>query len=189
VSNLSDPSQHSVLLGGAPVPFTIVRDKFAPAQFEEMSDQDKLSRPSFEDRDAGFSVGDGQLDFGGVQLGLDVAFEDIYVDEHAPPPAPTGRFNPTLIQQIAWANTNGAAKSALRAAGLGKFAPPATAKPLVALGSEQYVVASTNDLAQRPDITHPVTKGEAFQALSAHLAKNPGERGQLQVVPLYELAA
>ena len=189
VSNLGDPSQHSVLLGGAPVPFTIVRDKFAPAQFEEMSDQDKLSRPSFEDRDAGFAVGDGQLDFGGVQLGLDVAFEDIYVDDHAPPPAPTFRFNPTLIQQIAWANTNGAARSALRATALGKFAPPATAKPLVAVGAEQYVVASTNDLTQRPDITHPVTKGEAFQALSVHLANNPGDRGQLQVVPLYELAA
>ena len=190
VSNLSDPSKHSVLLGGAPVPFSIVRDKFAPAQFEQMSDQDKLSRPSFEDRDAGFSVGDGQLDFGGVQLGLDVAFEDIYVDDHAPPPATTTvRFNPTLIQQIAWANTNGAASSALRAAALGKFGPPASAKPLVALGDEHYVVASTNDLSQRPDITHPVTKGEAFQALSAHLAKNPGERGQLQVVPLYELAA
>ena len=57
------------------------------------------------------------------------------------------------------------------------------------LGDEHYIVASTNDLSQRLDITHPVTKGEAFQALSAHLAKNPGERGQLQVVPLYEVAA
>jgi hypothetical protein len=99
------------------------------------------------------------------------------------------RFNPTRALQIAWANTNGAAQSSLRAAALGKFAPPATAKPLVALGAEEYVIASTNDLTQRPDITNPVTKGEAFQALSAHLAKNPGERGQLQVVPLYELAA
>jgi hypothetical protein len=176
-----------VSLGGVSTPFTIVRDKFAPAQFEELSDQDKLSRPSFEDRDAGFAVGDGALTTG-QQFGVDLVYDDIYVDDHAAttPPPP---FAPALELQVAWALSNGAAKSPLRAAALSKFIPAAGAQPLVDLSNEQYVVASTNDLSQRLDITQPVTKGEAFQALAAHLAQNPNERGQLQVMPLSELAA
>ncbi|HEX8792893.1 MAG TPA: DUF6603 domain-containing protein [Polyangiaceae bacterium] len=179
----------AVSLGGQSVSFTTVRDEFAPAQFEEMSDQDKLSRPSFEDRDAGFAVGDGLVAFG-QQFGLDPTFEDIYVDDKAPPPpAKPVLFTPTLVQQLAWALSNGAANSPLRAAALGKYAPAAGSAQLVTLAEETFVIASTTDLTQRPDITAPTTKGEAYLALAAHLSANPGDRDQLQVVPLHELAA
>jgi hypothetical protein len=178
-----------VALGGTSFPFTTVRDKFAPAQFEQMSDQDKLSRPSFEDRDAGFAVGDGLLAFG-QQLGLDPVFVDIYVDDKAPPPpAKPVVFNPSLVQQTVWALSNGAAKSALRVAALGKYAAAPGAKKVVTLDEETFVVATTTDLTRRPDVTVPTTKGEAYLALAAHLRANPGERDQLQVVPLHELAA
>ena len=178
-----------VSLGGVAMPFSIVRDKFAPAQFLQMSDQDKLSSPSFEDRDAGFAVGEGALATG-QQFGVDLAYVDIYVDDHPPPPAPTPtKFAPTLELQTIWALSNGAAKSSVRSAALGKFAPAAQAKPLVTLSDETYVVASTSDLSQRLDITKPATKGEALLALSTHLQANPNDRGLLQVVPLYELAA
>lgn len=180
-------SLDDVQLGGFSVGFARVTDKFAPAQFEQMSDQDKLSRPSFDDGVAGFSVGAGQLTFG-QQFGLDLQYADIYVDDLHAPRIKTW-FRPGLVQQLAWAAGNAAAGSALRAAAMGKFAPPRTAAPLVTLGAEQFVVASTSDLAQRRDITAPVSKGQAFRALAAHLAQNPNERGDLQVVPLHELAA
>ena len=37
-------------------------------------------------------------------------------------------------------------------------------------------MATTADLTQRADITQPVTKGEAYQALAAHLRRQPGRR-------------
>jgi hypothetical protein len=176
----ADPKTAAVL------PFTVIRDKFAPAQFEQMSDQDKLSRPSFEDRDAGFSFGDDQLKFG-TPIGLDFQYEDIYIDDaHTPPPVP---FIPDLWLQILWALLNEAAKSRLRWTSMGKYGPLPGAAPLVTFGAEKFVVATTTDLTQRADITHPVTKGEAYQALNAHLTNNPHERELLQVVPLHELAA
>jgi hypothetical protein len=180
-------SLDDVQLGGQSVGFSLVTDKFAPAQFEQMSDQDKLSRPSFDDGIAGFSVGAGQLAFG-QQFGLDLQYADIYVDDLHAPRIKTV-FRPRVLQQIAWAGGNAAAASALRTAAMGKYAPPAAAAPLVTLGAEQFVVASTTDLAQRGDITPPVSKGAAYRALAGHLANNPNESGQLQVVPLHELAA
>ena len=178
-----------VQLGGQAVPFTLISDLFAPAQFEEMSDQDKLSRPSFDAGIAGFSVGDGQLALG-RQLGVDVEYEDIYVDDDAPPPPSNpNKFRPLLAQQLQWARVNGAAKSTQHAAMLGKFSPAATATEWVQLTDETYVVASTLDLSQRNDITRPVSKGDAYRALAKHLAENPAESGQLQVLPVWELAA
>jgi len=179
-------SVDAVTLGGQAIPFRLIKDKFAPAQFEQMRDQEKLSRPSFEDRVAGFSVGEAELAFG-HQFGLDLEYVDIYIDDLAT--AAATRYRPTLIQQAAWARTSGASASAMRAAALGKYAPPPGSPQVVTLDEEQYVVASADDLSQRGDITGPVTKGEAFQALKAHLSGNPSERGRLQVVPLHELAA
>jgi hypothetical protein len=176
-----------VRLSGQPVAFTIVRDKFAPAQFEQMSDQDKLSRPSFEDRDAGFSVGGGEVSFG-REYGLDVVFNDIYIDDEGPRPAGV-KYPLTLAAQLAWAKTGGAARSPLRLTAMGKYAPPAGAAPLVSLAAESYVVATTSEVVRRDDITKPVTKGEAFLALAAHLAANPQDRDELQVVPVHEAAA
>jgi hypothetical protein len=178
----------SVSLGGQhPTPFRVVRDKFAPAQFEAMSDHDKLSRPSFEDRDAGFSIGEGQLAFG-RPFGRDVSFKDVYLDDKAPPPS-TVIFQPGLTLQLQWARSNAAFKSTLRLTGNGKYAAPRAAPQLVTLDDERFVIATTTDLTQRADIAAPATKGEMFQALATHLARNPGDRDLLQVVPIHEMAA
>ncbi|MEO6773091.1 MAG: DUF6603 domain-containing protein [Kofleriaceae bacterium] len=178
----------TVELGGVSLPFTLVTDKFAPAQFEDMSDQEKLSRPSFDDGIAGFSVGAGQLAFG-QQLGQELMYVDLYDDElHAPPPHKV-HYNPTLTEQLVWAKSSNAFRAVPALAPLAKFAPPAMTPPLVTFGPEQFVVATTADLAERTDITAPVSKGEAYRALAAHLAANPSDTDQLQVVPLHELAA
>ena len=40
-----------------PMPSTMVRDAFALAQYQEMSDEEKLARPAFETQDAGLQFG------------------------------------------------------------------------------------------------------------------------------------
>jgi hypothetical protein len=166
---------------------TILQDKFAPGQFENLSDDQKLSRPSFEDRDAGFAISANQLTIG-QQFSRDLQYNDFYVD--SPGTLRAGNvypFPPDVFLQLT--KLNAAAQSSIRVSGLNKYAPSPTAPKRVTLGKEQYVVANVDDLAQRPEITQPVTKGEAYAAMNAHVANNPTDKGRLQVVPLYELAA
>src|SRR5207302_9755432 len=53
-----------VRLGGVTATAAPVLDNFAPGQFEQLSDADRLTLPSFEPMQAGFQVGLGALDFG-----------------------------------------------------------------------------------------------------------------------------
>ena len=74
--------------------------------------------------------------------------------------------------------------------GLGKYASgPATAA--ITTSEESYVVANTDDLAMRSDISSVsgVTYFQARAALNSHLAANPADSGDLQIVTLYEAAA
>jgi hypothetical protein len=174
----------TVALGGDTIAFDIVRDKFAPAQFEQLSDQDKLSRPSFEDRDAGFSIGVGAVAFG-TQFGVDVAFNDSYIDDLGPAHV---KYPLALAAQLRWAASGAAARSALRSAIVGKYTV-LSAPQLVTLDDETFVVAGVADMETRADITPPVTKGEALLALAAHVAQNPADRDLLQVIPVHEAAA
>jgi hypothetical protein len=61
---LEAPCQYDITgtsLGAQPVSGTAVADYFAPAQFRTMSDQDKLSAPSFESMTAGATLGSAGL--------------------------------------------------------------------------------------------------------------------------------
>ena len=53
----------SVSLGGQSQTTEPVKEFFAPAQFFEMSDDEKLSRPSFEPMAAGVSIGSEEFAF------------------------------------------------------------------------------------------------------------------------------
>ena len=176
----------TVALGGRAVPFDVVRDAFAPAQFEDLTDQDKLSRPSFEDRDAGFSVGGDQM-ASGMPYVTDVVFRDIYVDDRGPRPSGL-KYALDRGAQLRWSATGGAARSPLVAAAVGRYVVSGK-PPLVSIAPETYVVANVLDLQPRVDVTAPVTKGEAYLALAAHLSRNPGDRDALQVIPVHEAAA
>jgi hypothetical protein len=173
------------VLGEDTVGFDTYSDFFAAAEFEEMSDDAKLSRPSFERMDAGLIVGGGAVDHGPA-MGTAVSYETKYVDD---------RFNSrkglpyflALDVQLATAFQGAAARSILKQSGFAKFAPEATAPVKVALKEDRFVVISTDDLGVRDDISSPANKGDAARALSDYLVANPGERGRLQVAPVDEI--
>jgi hypothetical protein len=177
----------AVTLGGNPTPYTTITDLFARGQFAMLSDADKLSLPSFEPMIAGCTVGDQQVAVG-TAYQVDIEFETFIVDSVTAPARNAPRYPLKRAQLMAMSQTGAAARSTLRSAGLGKFAPDPRAPALVGLDDEQYVIAGTDDLHQRNDISPPTTKGGAFAALSSHLANHPEDSGRLQVVPLYELA-
>ncbi len=175
-----------VTLGGsATSDFSVVEDFFAPAQFEQLSDDEKLSRPSFEPMDAGLTLAGDAVDHGSA-VGAPVEYETRILDS-AFETRRVGDYRPPRFLQLAAAGRGAAARAPLLNSGPAKFAPSQERAPLVRLARERYVVASTLDLAERADVTPPAEKGAAFQALAAYLTTHPEERGRLAVMSLDEL--
>lgn len=183
-------SQVKVGAGGIPTPGR-VRDAFAPAQFEELSDAEKLSRPSFEHMEAGITVASEKVEctVGGGGRGLDATYETVTINAPRRPPTPVdGTYTMSSAQQLSVLGRAAAARSGLLTSGLERFAPASGSTPLAGLEEEQFAVVRTSDLGARPDVLkEPTTKGAAFQALDAWLAGRPEDRGLLQVVPVGEL--
>jgi hypothetical protein len=176
----------TVRVGAQPVAdVSAVRDFFAPAQFEALTDCQKLSRPSFERMDAGVTIA-GDTVASGAAVGTPVVFETIVVDSaFASRTAPA--YTPTRTHQLSKLRQGASARSPRRTTGTSKFAPDPALPTHVALADEQFVIASTLDLAHRADLTGPVGQGAAELALASYLATHPTERGRLQVVPVHEL--
>ncbi len=169
-----------VIVGTSPATAAPIRDFFAAAQFEELTDQEKLSRPSFELMQAGLEIASATVK-AGPSISAPLTYETEYKDpEHRRHLRPIFTL-PLWMQQ-----------GSLRAgaAGIGGAGTRAyAAAPKLAQLEEQFVVVSTGDLGMQPGVTAPTTKGAAMQALKEHLASNPGDRDALQVVPLHELEA
>jgi hypothetical protein len=181
----------------APVKFTVdrvtvganaaasapIQDFFAAAQFEELTDQEKLSRPSFELMQAGLEVASSAVR-AGPSISAPLTYETDYKDpEH-------GRRVRSLFDLPLWMQRGALESGGLRAGGLAGAGTRAYAgKAQLAQVEEQFVVVSTVDLSVQTTVTAPTTKGGAHQALKQHLAAHPGQRGALQVVPLHELEA
>jgi len=151
-------------------------EEFALAQFEDMSDQEKLSLPSFTRLTSGITIADGAVDLGQSSrtraVFTSIDYETTIIDTVAPPPPPPSyTFTP-------------AAQAALHARLVGFATPP----PKLTLAVEAYVIAGTGDLKARGDIVSDGSKQGALAALDRYLVANPTLRGQLQVVLAREAA-
>lgn len=174
----------TVSINAAPAPnVTPVTEHFAAAQFDDLTDTDKLSRSSFERMDAGVSIGRDLLTAGG-SVGATVAYETIILD--APWQRRAGpRYVVAQDLQLLMLEQGAAVRGSSRATGLNKFA--VAAAPRVAFDDERFVVASTADASVVQGFAPASTKGAALAALADHLRAHPGDEGSLQVVPESEL--
>ncbi|KAB2911202.1 MAG: hypothetical protein F9K40_01220 [Kofleriaceae bacterium] len=154
-----------------------IHDWFAPAQFEALSDPERLSRPGFEKMVAGATLA-ADVVTTGAELIAPVEYETFVFPSPTPAPEP---YTPTVGQQIAGTDRAANASAPLR--------PPRAPTPLVALGEETFVIASTDDLTPRLDLIAAGPRGAVELALRKHLADNPAAAGSLQVVPRFEAAA
>jgi hypothetical protein len=175
----------TVRVGAAPAPsWAPVKDYFAIGQFQELSDPEKLSRPSFEPMDAGVSVASDAAAHGG-SLGIDVVYETIIVD--APDSIRlVGIYALPLSTQMSMTSRSAAATAPIWKTGLNTYNPGLDVVKPFKDAETIYTVASTVDLSGRFDIGQG-TIGETHDALNAYLETHPGERGALQVIPLHEL--
>ena len=160
-------------IGTGAVSYTPVTDWFAPAQFEDLSDADRLSRDGFELMDAGVSLGSDAA-LAGSELINPLAYETIAIP--TPPAPPPNPYRPTLLAQLL----------------AGQLGTVELAPQLVATGGlpeDSFVIASADDLTVRGDIIGAGARGLAELALVAHLAAHPEDVGHVIVVPVHELVA
>ena len=90
-------------IGTTPVPMaaTPVREAFALAQYEEMSEDEKLARPSFEPLDAGLQFGVDEVAYA-YEAALDqaIAYETLLIDPTRP--AELRRRRPMCCRWRCW---------------------------------------------------------------------------------------
>jgi hypothetical protein len=150
--------------------------EFALAQFVEMTDDQKLSLPSFQPLNAGIDIGGDGLDLGQSgrprSVATSLAYETTVIDSAA-------QQRPGASYVLSWES-----QLAMHARVVAFAVPP----PLVTLATEQYIVAGSADLKARPDVASDGTKRGALAALNAYVHANPTSRGQLQIVLASEAA-
>jgi hypothetical protein len=168
------------------VPWTPTRDHFAPAQFRDMSDDEKLSAPSFELMDAGVAV-ESRATAHGPVLGTDVVYETKIIDEPDEPARTVAPYAITRATLLAMTDVGALARSAFVNRGEDRFAPPRR-PPIAQLDEPGFVVVGTRDLGIRRDVLGAAgTFGEAEVALAAYLRVHPAERGRLEIVSVHEV--
>ena len=178
-----------------------VSEFFAPAEFIDMSDDEKLARPSFESLTAGVSLQSAGTSYGGQDpasseeaVASDMDFDDVIVDADGATVVPDADVatGPGILRgdlAVLAATFGPAGRSALRATGQARFRAPGAGLRVRASG---YVVAGVDDLvdagvtagtaAQVDGLTYTA----ASQALEAHLAADPTAVGRFQVVAAFQ---
>ena len=158
-------------------------DNFAVAQFQDMSDADKLSRPSFEKQHAGLELapdGTALASFRAVRRSA--RYEEIVIDNVGRVSAGGRSFNSTLFSHFLAGSST--ARSVLAQAEK-SLRQPFT--DTITVPGDTYVVASTRDnSAAGPVFT---SEAQAQAHLSSLLAADPNRVDTLHVIPAMEVAA
>lgn len=179
------------LTGAAATPVNTmpVSDPFARAQYEDMSDGDKLAAKSYEPFPSGLTLGDPDLKLGTGST-LDLHYDTQIVDDLFMPSRTAPRYRVPLELQNALARQGAGALSPIWSTGNAKYKQPGMVSP-IRTTTPGFIVADVNDLSIRYDITggEATTQRSANVQLRAHLARHPEDAGNLQVMPLHEAAA
>jgi hypothetical protein len=137
----------------------IVRDHFAPAQFRDMTDDEKLSSASFELLPAGVQVAANRADCGpSVPAAAD--FEDIVIP--SPPDEPRGKYTATLQVAALFAQWSAVGLSDASRLGANRYRAPVIP---FATPAKTFSVASKIDLSTMLATTTFATRTEAADAL------------------------
>ena len=174
-----------------------LKEKFAPAQFLEMSKDEKLSKPSFEQFEAGREVTNDRVrpaanELSSLSTTQTLAYESSYVDRTRDVyRGEQGEGNVAVQTADALAEVSAVAKSDARNAGRERFANENTSQS-VSVGDTGHVVVERETMAQVTDGALPMdgtTHVKAEQAMEAYVDANPDAAGTLQVGAVHELAA
>ena len=176
--------------GGTIIPadYQGIREQFAPGNFTELSDSDKLSRKSFEPLPSGFKLTATSDLLTTMPVSRPVEYELSYLRRKK-----SGLVFKIIITLAVRAYDRLVKGSAVRQSvlSLQQNRISLNAPAQVVLPQESFAVANTADLkshvqsANGPELF--VTQAEAYQRHRELISANPALAGQIQVVSHFEL--
>jgi hypothetical protein len=169
-------------VNGSAVARSTAREFFAPAQFLEMSDDEKLARPSFEELPAG-TVADSDAFTHGEAVGSDLTYETILIDKGNDRVRRLPRYDLSQVVLEAVAVFGAAGDAPGRTGGPGKYRVESLG---IRVAEPAWSVAGVDDLEPPEGDTVTGTYTEALAALRRRQAERPAETGRLQVVGVHE---
>jgi hypothetical protein len=162
-------------VGGRQMSTSPLTDKFARAQYFDMTDDEKLSAPAFESMPAGVQIGSSALTFG-ARVESTTEYETLIYDPIQETPLAGNTYALSAEQLVAFAELGKETQAA-------RFSGP---KHEARVAWSRYVVASTVDLSEKAVPGVPAggarTYSEAVAALRAHTAAHPEQLSKLQLV-------
>jgi hypothetical protein len=170
---------------GAAVP---AKESFAPAQFFDLSDAEKLASPSFKSFTSGVRVGDPSRMRTGYAAAREVKYELKFIDSARDNAQPRGGglFDVDVVAFNAWTRQGATARSALS---FERRRRSSRAPEEVGVRQESFAVVDASSLHLFDAESIATTELQAKRRKEALLAADPALRGSLQVVPLFELSA
>jgi Family of unknown function (DUF6603) len=172
---------------GAPLPVSDEDEQFAIAQFQNMGDNDKLSRPSYQELKGGVIIGDSDSMQSSKMTRRTISYDITIIDKEPQQPLPKGRYYSAISGLFhPFLAGSAAARSALSYQRKTQLQP---FSDTIAVGQEGYAVSSTTD-------NSPVGAGASFSSeavardhMNSQIASGAASAGAVHVLPNSEVNA
>ena len=183
----SDGREFQIVTPQPPATINKPPEAFAPAQFFDLTDEQKLTSASFQDLDSGIRVGEGAQLHTGYAAAREVEYEVKYIDSQREQRLSGGGKHVLDVGAFnSWTLQGAIAQSELSFARKRKssLAPEA-----VVVSQESFAIVNSGDLKLFDELSLLGSEHAAVARLNELVQTNPTLHNTLQVVPAFELAA
>ena len=179
-------------LNDSPQAVQAAQDLFAPAQFFDLSDDERLASPSFETMDSGIVFGSDAIaieESPDQRVGAPLKYDTIVVNADGTEEFPPNDYVLGANRLFLQAQFASVAKASIRTTGLGKFSNARVA-PAVKLAFPGWRIVSTSDLKTTAPSTAPLESfGDASASVKVLNQSDAAGAAAWQLIPAYEIAS
>jgi hypothetical protein len=162
------------------------QESFAPEQFFDMNDEEKLGSPSFKNFDSGIRIGEAEQVHTGYAAAREVRYELKYIDSARDQRLASqgGLFDVDVTVFNGWRLQGAISKTDLSFARRRKSS---LAPEEVAVVQEPFAIVNTGDLKPFDGTSILGTERAALARIAALIESNPALKGTIQSVPVFEM--
>ena len=165
------------------------RAPFAPAQFFEMNDDEKLAAPSFETMDAGYVFGEAGVTFEASQvIPAPLQYQDVRIVLDGPPPVVPSNATPppqevTPLQLQTFARSGSAGRAPVRHVGRARFRND-TVESAASLLPPRWAIVPAAEAGPPAEVDPEVATWSEYQGVLKTMNR---ARARWQIVPAHEI--
>lgn len=172
--------------GAGPLPLTEKDEQFAIAQFQNMSDSDKLSRPSYQELKGGVIIGSSDSMLSSKMTRRTINYDVTIIDRDPQQPLFRGRIAAVAGLFHPFLSGSAAARSPLSYQGKSQLRP---FTDMITVGQEAYAVSSTLNNTPLSAAASFSSEAKARDYMNNQIASNPSSAASMHVLPNSEVNA